>query len=188
MWSKMVKDDKEKRIFEAALKLFVEKGIDTTSISLISQEAGIATGTLYLYFENKVDLINKLYISIKKEMLDLICTDPSALALSYESLEKLWMDAVEWGVNNTHAFRFMTQMESSPYCNEELSAQFAGHVKVLIRLIKGSIENKTFKNLPPEYIADLIFTHVVYTIEYIIRTKTKERRIFFETLIDGIKY
>lgn len=184
----MKEDSKEKRIFDAALKLFVEKGIDNTSISSISKEAGIAAGTLYLYFENKVDLINKLYISKKKEILDLICTDPSASALSYENLEKLWMEAIEWGANNPYAFKFMMQTEFSPYCNKELEAQFASYVKVLIRLIKGSIEDKTFKNLPPEYILEIIFTNFRCTIEYITRTKTKERTIFFEALFDGIKY
>ena len=63
----MKENSKEQRIFEAALKLFVERGVDNTSISLISKEAGIATGTIYLYFENKMDLINKLYISKKKK-------------------------------------------------------------------------------------------------------------------------
>jgi Transcriptional regulator len=184
----MKEDNKEKRIFEAALKLFVERGVDNTSISLISKEAGIATGTIYLYFENKMDLVNKLYISKKKEILDLICTDPSASALSYESLEKLWVETVEWGVNNPYAHRFMTQIESSPYGNEEISAQFEGYVKILINLIKGSIENKTFKNLPPEYILETIFTNLINTIEYITKTKTKERKIFFKTLLDGIKY
>lgn len=184
----MKENSKEKRIFDAALKLFVEKGIDTTSMALISKEAGIAAGTLYLYFENKVDLINKLYISMKKESLDLMCTDPSASTLSYETLEKLWVEAVEWGVNNPYAFRFMMQIKSSPYGNEELEAQFAGYINNLIRLIKGNIKNKTFKNLPPEYILDLILNHLINTIEYITRTKTKERRIFFETLLDGIKY
>jgi hypothetical protein len=28
----------------------------------------------------------------------------------------------------------------------------------------------------------------VFTVEYIIQTKTKERKIFFETFFDGIKY
>ena len=83
----MVEEDKKKRILEAALKLFVEKGIDNTSTSLISKEADVATGTIYLYFENKVDLISKLYISIKEEsmvnFLDLI-----EYSVSYESLEK----------------------------------------------------------------------------------------------------
>lgn len=184
----MKENNKEQRIFEAALKLFVEKGIDNTSISLISKEADIATGTLYLYFENKIDLINKLYISKKKEILDIICIDPSASTLSYETLEKLWMEAVEWGVNNPYAFKFMMQTESSPYCNEDLQARFANYVKALTNLIKESIKNKTFKNLPPEYILDNIWTHLICTIEYIARTKTKERRIFFETLLNGIKY
>ena len=55
----MVEEDKKKRILDAALKLFIENGIDNTSISLISKEAGVAAGTLYLYFENKVDLIGE---------------------------------------------------------------------------------------------------------------------------------
>jgi AcrR family transcriptional regulator len=42
----MVLEDKKERILEAALKLFIEKGIDNTSIALISKEAGVATGTI----------------------------------------------------------------------------------------------------------------------------------------------
>ena len=64
-WLKKIK----KRILDAALKLFIENGIDNTSISLISKEAGVAAGTLYLYFENKVDLIGELGTSIKDESL-----------------------------------------------------------------------------------------------------------------------
>jgi AcrR family transcriptional regulator len=184
----MKEDDKEKKIFKAALKLFVENGIDHTSISLICKEAGISTGTPYLYFENKVDLINRLYLSIKKEILDVTATDLSASKLTYESFEKIWTEAVEWGVNSPYAFRFMTQMEASPYFNEDLEAQLANYEDNQLNLIKEGTENRTFKNLPPEYISELIFSHVVYTIKYINRTKTKERRIFFETLLNGIKY
>ena len=86
----MVEEDKKKRILDSALKLFVEKGIDNTSTSLISKEAGVAAGTLYFYFENKVDLISELGTSIKEEsltsFLDLINS-----SVSYESLEKFWL-------------------------------------------------------------------------------------------------
>jgi hypothetical protein len=44
------------------------------------------------------------------------------------------------------------------------------------------------KDLPPEYILDFLSAHFTFTVEFIIRTKTKERKIFFETLFDGIKY
>ena len=65
----MVVEDKKKKILESALKLFVEKGIDNTSTSLISKEAGVATGTLYLYFKTKVALISELGTSIQEESL-----------------------------------------------------------------------------------------------------------------------
>lgn len=184
----MIKDDKEKRIFDAALKLFTEKGIDNTSTASISKEAGIATGTLYVYFENKEDLINKLFISLKKESVAVICPDPSETVLSYEYLEKLWMNSVEWGINNQDKFRFITQFQSSPYYTEDVKAVIDSNKKNLVRLIKVSIKNKNLKNLPPEYIFEFILTHLVYTVGFIVQTKTKERRIFFETLLDAIKY
>jgi len=88
------------------LKLFVKKGIDNTSTTLISKEAGVATGTLYLYFETKVDLISELGNSIQEEslasFLDLIESP-----MGYESLENFWLERVEWGVNNPDKYKFM---------------------------------------------------------------------------------
>jgi len=184
----MVEEDKEKKILQGALKLFVEKGIDNTSTSLISKEAGVAAGTLYLYFENKEDLINKLYISVFKEIMDLIDSDSSKPYLSFDYLEKLWMDGVEWEVNNLNKYNFILQFRSSPYFTGNIKAIFTEQEKKFIKLIKGSIKNKKFKDLPPDYIFELIFTHFSYTVCYIVRTKSKERKKFFKTLVDGIKY
>ncbi len=183
----MVEEDKKERILNAALKLFVEKGIDNTSTSLISKEADVATGTMYLYFENKVDLISKLYISIKEEsmvnFLDLI-----EYSVSYDSLERFWIETVEWGVNNPDKFRFMMQFNPSPYHTEDIESKFSDFGKNVVKLIEDGIKNKLLKDLPPEYILDFLSAHFTFTVEFIIRTKTKERKIFFETLLDGIKY
>ncbi len=183
----MVEEDKKERILNAALNLFVEKGIDNTSTALISKEAGIATGTLYLYFENKVDLISELYISIKEEsmvnFLDLI-----DYSLDYESLERFWIETVEWGVNNPDKFRFMMQFNPSPYCTEAIEAKFRDFGENMVKLIEDGIKNKLLKDLPPKYLLDFFSAHFIFTVEYIIQTKTKERKIFFETLLDGIKY
>jgi AcrR family transcriptional regulator len=183
----MVEEDKKKRILEAALKLFVEKGIDNTSTSLISKEADVATGTLYLYFENKVDLISKLYISIKEESM-VNFQDLIESSMSHESLEKFWIETVEWGVNNPDKYRFMMQFNPSPYHTEEIEAKFRDLGKNIIKLIEDGIKNKILKDLPPKYILDFFWAHFIFTIEYIIQTKTKERKIFFETFFNGIKY
>lgn len=54
------KADKEKRIIEAATKLFAEKGYRSTTIEEIAREAGIAKGTVYLYFKDKQELFHHI--------------------------------------------------------------------------------------------------------------------------------
>lgn len=183
----MVDEDKKKRILEAALKLFVENGIDNTSISLISKEAGVATGTMYLYFENKVDLISELGTSIKEESLASFL-DLVESSVDHDSLEKFWLETVEWGVNNYYKYKFMVQFDSSPYHTDAKDNKIRNFGKNMIKLIENGIENKILNDLPPKYILDFLSAHFIFTIEYIIQTKTKERKLFFETFFNGIKY
>ena len=58
----MVKVDtrsKRRAIIEAARKIFAMKGYEDTTIAEIAEDAGIAVGTVYLYFGNKRKYIYK---------------------------------------------------------------------------------------------------------------------------------
>ncbi len=48
---------KKERITDAAIKVFAEKGFYQAKISEIAREASVADGTIYLYFNNKDDLL-----------------------------------------------------------------------------------------------------------------------------------
>ena len=52
-------DKEEKRcdIALSAINLFCEKGIQQTSIDEIAKSAGVAKGTIYLYFKNKEEIV-----------------------------------------------------------------------------------------------------------------------------------
>ena len=47
------KSTKYNRILEAAVKIFAEQGFFQSTVSQIAKEAGVADGTIYLYFKNK---------------------------------------------------------------------------------------------------------------------------------------
>jgi AcrR family transcriptional regulator len=50
-------DDKRQRILEAARKRFRYYGVRKTTMQEIARDAGVAVGTLYLYFQDKDDLL-----------------------------------------------------------------------------------------------------------------------------------
>src|SRR6187200_1603345 len=54
---------KYQRILEAALEVFARKGFHEAKISEIARAAGVADGTIYLYFKNKDDLLISLFES-----------------------------------------------------------------------------------------------------------------------------
>lgn len=53
--------DKYHRILESAVKVFAEHGFAQSTISQIAREAGVADGTIYLYFKNKDDILVQFY-------------------------------------------------------------------------------------------------------------------------------
>jgi len=55
------KADKHHRILDAAIKVFAEQGFFRSTISQIAKEAGVADGTIYLYFKNKDDILLQFY-------------------------------------------------------------------------------------------------------------------------------
>lgn len=54
------KSQKFNSLLDTAFHLFTTKGVNKTSIAEISEQAGIAKGTFYLYFKDKYDIRNKL--------------------------------------------------------------------------------------------------------------------------------
>lgn len=60
---------KEKELFLSAYNLFVENGIEKTSIDDIAKNARVAKGTFYLYFNDKYDLLNKLILQKSNEII-----------------------------------------------------------------------------------------------------------------------
>src|SRR3954467_8061748 len=53
--------DKRDRILSAAERIFARHGFFAAKVSDVAKEAGVADGTIYLYFKNKDDLLISLF-------------------------------------------------------------------------------------------------------------------------------
>ncbi|CAI6016627.1 TetR/AcrR family transcriptional regulator [Cohnella sp. JJ-181] len=70
-------------ILDAAVKVFAECGYRGSQVSRIAKEAGVADGTIYLYFKNKEDIL----VSLFRERLGALIGKFEASARESESAE-----------------------------------------------------------------------------------------------------
>lgn len=53
--------DKRERILDAAVAVFAKNGFHSTRVADVAKAAGVADGTIYLYFDSKEDLLVELF-------------------------------------------------------------------------------------------------------------------------------
>lgn len=59
--------DKRRRILDAAVQVFAQKGYFAARVSEIASRAEVADGTIYLYFRNKEDILVSLFDDVMAE-------------------------------------------------------------------------------------------------------------------------
>jgi TetR/AcrR family fatty acid metabolism transcriptional regulator len=60
--------NKEAGILESAIKIFAKHGYHDARISQIAKEAGIASGSVYLYYKNKEDLLARIFQNVWEQL------------------------------------------------------------------------------------------------------------------------
>jgi AcrR family transcriptional regulator len=60
---------KRRRILNAATELFIQHGYRKTSVDEVAQMAGVAKGTVYLYYKTKADLLVQAIVEEKKRYI-----------------------------------------------------------------------------------------------------------------------
>ena len=78
--------DKPQQIIDAAVRVFARKGYYNARVSDIAKEAGIAAGTIYLYFRTKDDILVTLF---REKMTEFVGTVRKAIADEPDAVAKL---------------------------------------------------------------------------------------------------
>jgi TetR/AcrR family fatty acid metabolism transcriptional regulator len=78
--------EKPQQIIEAAVRVFARKGYFNSRVSDIAHEAGIAAGTIYLYFDTKEDILITMF---REKMAAFVETVRKAIAQDHDAVAKL---------------------------------------------------------------------------------------------------
>jgi len=130
--------EKYHRIIEAATKIFADKGFYQTKISEIAREAGVADGTIYIYFENKDDILISLFEERMKEVLDNMREQVSKEGDPVKKLETFALAHLRL-VEQNKSMAEIIQVElrqSSKFMKEYKNEQFLEYLELIAEIIR----------------------------------------------------
>src|SRR5580704_4511205 len=102
-------EDKRNAIMAAATRVIVTRGLSAPT-ALIAQEAGVANGSLFTYFQTKADLFNQLYLELKKGMAAAALDGLASEADFREKVFHVWSNWMRWAVSNPEKRRALAQL------------------------------------------------------------------------------
>jgi TetR/AcrR family fatty acid metabolism transcriptional regulator len=83
------KNNKYHLILEAAVKVFARQGFYQSTVAQIAKEAGVADGTIYLYFKNKDDILVQFFSYRTKQVFDRFRSEVRKADSSLDKLRNL---------------------------------------------------------------------------------------------------
>ena len=116
----MAADQNEKRdhLFRVTLHLILENGLQATSMSRISREAGIPVGSIYRLFSGKEALVNALYRACR-DLLFAPLAAPQEELEPEEAFRRMFRRYVHTALEHREAFLFVEQYHLSPVIAEK---------------------------------------------------------------------
>ncbi|MFF2091408.1 TetR/AcrR family transcriptional regulator [Paenibacillus sp. NPDC058174] len=122
-------ENKSEAIFHATIQLLNEIGFSDISMSKIAKRAGVSAATIYVYFDNKEDMLVKLYLKVKETMSRRLMQGVHD-GLSVKAACELFMrNSMGFIMENKDYFMFLEQFSTSPLmqklCVEDTTPMFA---------------------------------------------------------------
>ena len=132
----------KRRIFNTALKLFAEKGYESTSIEEITAVSGVAKGTLYYHFSNKEEILDLLLTEGMKLLANSIEIKMKNCNTAIEKIKSIILVQIKVIVRYENLINLvLTQFWGKDDKNTKCQKCVFEYIRILEEVIKEGIEN-----------------------------------------------
>lgn len=146
-------ENKLAAICNAAIELITVQGLANASMSKIAKAAKVSPSTIYVYFESKEDMLNKLYIWIKHESSVAFLKGFHEDLPVKEGVRLLWNNIYNSIIAEPVKFAFGEQFANSPLVNKISKAEGGKYYQPIFNLLNRGVSEKIIKNVPIEVLS-----------------------------------
>jgi len=157
----------EKRIalLNATLHLVNNNGFHDAPMSKIAKMADVSPATIYIYFENKQDLINQLYLEIKASFSNDAFKDYSLNLTVKKGFELIWRNIANFKLNQVEEAVFLSQCDNINTMIDETSRQEGlKNLQPLLNLWERGQKEGIIKPISPY----LLYAYTIYPLAFLM--------------------
>jgi len=160
-------EDKRNAIMSAAMRVIVTQGLSAPT-AVIAREAGVANGSLFTYFETKVELFNELYVELKAGMASAAMDDLPAKAALRKQVQHVWTNWTRWALAHPDQRRALAVLGVS----DDLTAasRAAGHQAMagIAGMMERCRANGPLRDAPFAFVAALMNSMAETTMDFMV--------------------
>lgn len=183
--------DKRQRILDAALKVFAQRGFYNAKVSEIAKRAGVADGTIYLYFANKDDVLIQLFEDRMEYIISRLTQDlAKSQGNPLDRIRSLIHLHVDLATHDPDLAEFITVelRQSGTFIREYENPQFIEYLRILRDIIEeGQRDGYIRPSLDSRLIVRAIFgaiDEVLLTLTLASRSRSVDIRLSADQLAD----
>lgn len=181
-------EEKRSRLLSVATEVFAKNGLSASTASITSA-AGMAEGTLFIYFKGKDDLINALYEEIKEDLNDAMLSGFPHKASLRSRIKHIWNRYIEWGMENPYKLATVHKIKVWEGLRPEVRDAVMVRFAEIHSVYQHAIEEGVFQKVPQEFLIAMLSAQAEMAMQF-IRQHPKQADLYkdkgFEIFWNGI--
>ena len=168
-------EDKRAAILEAAAEAVAVLGVSAPTAK-IAKGAGVAEGTLFTYFANKDELLNRLYLELKLDLRDAVITGYPAGESLIDRSRHFWDRYIGWGSAHPLKRRAMRQLAVSDRITEETKKLLGDAFAEVNDMMREWAAGGAMRRQPPSFVSAIMSAIADTTMDFVAREPEKAKR------------
>lgn len=156
--------EKRTALLKATLSLVNNGGIQSASMAKVAKIANVSPATIYLFFENKQELVNQLYLDVKGSFAEAAFREQKSDDEVKKSFEKIWIAMAAFKLEHKEEASFLSQCDNTPMIDEETRQEGLKYLSPLFDLWSKGINGGIIKDISPY----LLYAFSIYPMAFLM--------------------
>ena len=158
----VIKEYRVREILEAARRVIARYGMQGTTVDRVAEEAKVAKGTIYLYFDTKDELVHASVLEGLREMVaETVAADDPSMLPPLERIRNLILAQLRIQASNQDFLKTLIignslDIELESESGREYMRVYSGHLDFMASVLQDAIDRGAIRPIDPQFAAFML--------------------------------